>query len=283
MADVKGAKIAAEPIGKTFVAAVNGLDLREPLDPEQIAALRDLVHQYGVLVVRGQERLSDDALAAFAGAWGDVLLLGPPEQQRPIIKIGNLDSEGRIRPADDNYRKANEANAFWHIDNTYSEPPAKYSMLLGRIIPSAGGETEFADAVAGFASLPPARQKELESLVALHSYAHSRSLTNYAAFSAGERAMLGEQERPLIFSHPATGTKSLYVTSHIRIIPGMSEGETKQLLEDLRKAATQPDYVYRHIWHPGDLLIYDNRMVMHRAQPYADMDEPRDLSALRVV
>ncbi len=274
-------------LGRTFVAEVCGPTIDDSLAAEALDALRALVHRYGVLVMRGQELLSDQALAEFAGLWGPLFTPAGSgfgsAASSPIIRIGNLDLQGRIRPPDDDYRKANDPNVFWHIDNTFSEPPAKYSMLLARIAPQSGGETEFADAALAWEELDPAEQERLRPLRAVHSYLHSRSLTGYTKFTDAQRAALPDRDRPLVFTHPDTGRQALCITSHIRIVDGHDEAGTKELLDRLVRHATQPRYVYRHHWMPGDLLIYDNRLVLHRAVPFTDDEQPRDLSALRVM
>jgi len=276
-------KISAQRIRPSFVAEVPALDLTKDLSDEEIAAIKDLIHAHGVLIVRGQNNLSDEALLRFAHRFGGLFLVRPPGQEKKaIIRISNLDENGAIQPADHKYRALNAANALWHIDNTYSEPPAKYSMLLGRIVPSSGGETEFADASAAYDALSAEKKAQLDGLGALHSLLHSRALTGFD-FSEEERQGLPERERDFIIEHPDTGRKAIGVASHVRVVSGMSEAETRLLLDDLLAHITQPKYLYRHEWVPGDLLIYDNRMVLHRATPYPDMSDPRDLSALRVV
>jgi alpha-ketoglutarate-dependent 2,4-dichlorophenoxyacetate dioxygenase len=275
-------KISVRKIRPSFVADTSSLDLTEELSDEQISAIKDLIHEHGVLIVRGQDRLTDEALLRFAGRFGGLFVVGPPGQEKKaIIRISNLDENGNIQPADHKYRALNEANALWHIDNTYSDPPAKYSMLLARIIPSSGGETEFADASAAYDALSSEKKTQLDGLQAIHSLIHSRVLTGFE-FSEEERRGMAERERPLVFKHPDTGRKAIGVASHIRLIPGMTEAETRRFLDDLIEHVTQPKYLYRHPWTPGDLLIYDNRMVLHRATPYPAMSDPRDLSALRV-
>jgi len=276
-------KIIARRIRPSFVGDVPSLDLTQDLSDAEISAIKDLIHEHGVLIVRGQNNLTDKGLLRFAERFGGLFVVGPPGQEKkPIIRISNLDENGNIQPADHKYRALNAANALWHIDNTYSEPPAKYSMLLGRITPSSGGETEFADATAAYESLSAEKKAELDGFRAIHSLLHSRKLTGFS-FGEEERLGLPDRDRPFIIRHPDTGRKAIGVASHVRSVSGRSEAETRVLLDELIAHTTQPKYLYRHAWTPGDLLIYDNRMVLHRATPYPDMADRRDLSALRVV
>lgn len=275
--------ISVQKIRPSFVAEVTSLDLTQALSEADIAAIRDLIHTHGVLVVRGQENLTDEQLLRFAERFGGLFVVGPVGQEKkPIIRITNLDENGNIQAADHKYRALNAANALWHIDNTYSEPPAKYSMLLGRITPSSGGETEFADASAAYETLSEEQKAEFEGLRAIHSLLHSRKLTGFS-FGEEEKRGLPDRDLPFIIQHPDTGRKAIGVASHVRTVSDRSEAETRVLLDELLAHITQPQYCYRHEWTPGDLLIYDNRMVLHRATPYPDMQERRDLSALRVV
>jgi alpha-ketoglutarate-dependent 2,4-dichlorophenoxyacetate dioxygenase len=275
-------KISAQRVRPSFVGDVPSLDLTKDLSDDEIAVIRDLIHEHGVLIVRGQNNLTDEGLLKFAKRFGGLFLVGPPGQEKkPIIRITNLDENGNIQPADHKYRALNAANALWHIDNTYSEPPAKYSMLLARIVPSSGGETEFADASAAYDTLSAEKKAQLDRLRAMHSLLHSRFLTGFE-FGEEERRGLPERERDFIIRHPDTGRKAIGVASHVRVVSGKTEEETRVLLDELIEHTTQPQYLYRHAWVPGDLLIYDNRMVLHRATPYPNMTDNRDLSALRV-
>lgn len=266
-----------------FVARVTGLDLRHLLDEEARQALMAALDRYGVLLFSGQA-LDDGQMAAFGRQFGPLYNASAGfGVDRQIIRIGNLDEHGNLLPENDRIRQANKANDFWHVDNSFSEPPALYSALLALIVPPEGGETEFADARAAYDDLPEARKTALEGLVAEHSYIYSRSLAGYTQFSDEQRAALPPRKRLLVKTHPRTGRKALYLSSHIARVLGMEEEAGRALVRELTEFATRPAYAYTHRWVPGDLIIYDNRAVLHRARPYLSLTHPRDMRALRVL
>jgi alpha-ketoglutarate-dependent 2,4-dichlorophenoxyacetate dioxygenase len=272
-----------EQIHPLFVGRVTGVDLRQRLDEGIHHALVSALDRYGALLFSGQD-LDDGQMAAFGQQFGPLFNASAGfGVDRQIIRIGNLDEQGCLLPENDRIRQANKANDFWHVDNSFSEPPALYSALLARIVPPEGGETEFADARAAYDDLPEARRVALEGLVAEHSFIHSRSLTGYTQFSDEQRAALPPRKRLLIKTNPRTGRKALYVSSHIARILGMEEDEGRDLVRELTEFATRSTYVYTHRWIPGDLVIYDNRAVLHRARPYLSLTHPRDMRALRVL
>ena len=272
------------PLHETFAGEVRGLDLSSPLSAETVEAIREAVDRYGVLVFRGQEALDDDSLAALGSHFGPLFNTNQGfGTNRTVIRLTNLDENGNILPADDRFRAANIANAFWHVDNSFSEPPAKYSMLLARIIPPAGGETEFADARSAYDQLDEETRAKVNGLNAVHSYIYSRSLTGITEWTEEQRRALPDRIRPLAPQSKTTGRRALYLASHIRGIEGWDDGEARAFIAELTEFATQPRFVYRHRWQPGDLLMYDNQVVMHRATPFPDMEHERDMRAIRVM
>ena len=268
-----------------FVAEAEGLDPARPLSAGAVEAVRAAFADYGVLVFRGCRQMEDAQLEAFGRQFGPLFNTASGFKQhgaRSIVRITNLDSEGRLLPEDHSFRASNAANAFWHVDNSFSEPPAKFSALLARVVPPEGGETEFADARGAYDALPPETKRRIEGLEAVHSYIHSRSLTG-VTFTEEQRQALPDRVRPLALRDARTGRRALYLSSHIRELLGVEPVETRRLLDELTRFATQPQFVYRHPWRPGDLLMYDNQAVLHRAMPFSDMVYPRDMRALRVM
>ena len=200
-----------------------------------------------------------------------------------VIRLGNLDDNNHIHTENDHYRAMNLANAFWHVDNSFSEPPAKYSVLMARIVPPSGGETEFADARAAYDALPGAIKAKIEGLSCAHSFVYSRSLTGFTEFSEEQRRALPDRIHPIVQRNPRTDRRALYVTSHICRVLGLAEEEGRTLIRDLTEFASQASFVYRHQWSPGDVLMYDNEAVLHRALPFPDLEFPRDMRAIRVM
>jgi alpha-ketoglutarate-dependent 2,4-dichlorophenoxyacetate dioxygenase len=257
------------------------------LTPDQPQSVRDAVYEAvtreGVIVVRDQD-LSDDELEAFAASLGVVLSYGGIGDNLPnVLPITNVGPDGKLLPADNDHMRASVANMLWHIDSTYTRPRATVSMLLGKIIPPSGGNTEFCDLRHAWDRLSPEEQSRLRDMTASHSIIHSRTLTGYTDWTDEIRARLPSIPRPLVRDHEETGRTALLIASHIEKLTGLGTEESVALVADLTARATTPDNVYTHVWRPGDLLLWDNRCVMHRATPY-EMDKyPRDVRTARLV
>ena len=257
------------------------------LTPDQPQSVRDAVYEAvtreGVAVVRDQD-LTDDELEAFASSLGMVLSYSGIGNDLPnILPITNIGPDGKLLPADNDHMRASVANMLWHIDSTYTRPRATVSMLLGKIIPPEGGNTEFCDLRHAWDRLPPQEQLRLKGMTASHSIIHSRSMTGYSDWTDEIRARLPSIDRPLVRDHEETGRTALLIASHIEKLTGLSGEESVALVADLTARATTPDNVYAHVWRPGDLLLWDNRCVMHRATRY-EMDKyPRDVRTARLV
>jgi alpha-ketoglutarate-dependent 2,4-dichlorophenoxyacetate dioxygenase len=257
------------------------------LTPDQPQSVRDAVYEAvireGVVVVRDQD-LTDDELEAFAASLGMVLSYSGIGNNLPnVLPITNVGPDGKLLPADNDHLRASVANMLWHIDSTYTRPRATVSMLLGKIIPPSGGNTEFCDLRHAWDRLSAQEQARLRDMTASHSIIHSRTLTGYSDWTDEIRARLPSIPRPLVRDHEETGRTALLIASHIEKLTGLGTEETTALVADLTARATTADNVYAHVWRPGDLLLWDNRCVMHRATHY-EMDKyPRDVRTARLV
>jgi alpha-ketoglutarate-dependent 2,4-dichlorophenoxyacetate dioxygenase len=156
-------------------------------------------------------------------------------------------------------------------------------MLHARVIPPAGGDTEFADTRAAYDALPEAIKQRLNGLVAEHSLWHSRAKLGGYVPTEDERNALPSARHPLVRRHPGSGRSALYIGSHVSHIVGMPIGEGQALLAELIAFATQPQFVYRHRWQVGDLVIWDNRCTMHRATPFEATDHVRDMRRTTII
>jgi alpha-ketoglutarate-dependent 2,4-dichlorophenoxyacetate dioxygenase len=167
-------------------------------------------------------------------------------------------------------------NRLWHSDSSFKTVPAKYSLLSARLIPDAGGDTEFADMRAAYDALDEAEEAECEGLVCEHSQIYSRSLLGFEGYTDEERERFKPVPQRLVRRHPATGRKSLFLASHAGTIVGWPVPEARALLRDLIEHATQKQLVYVHKWRQDDLVMWDNRATMHRARPF-DPKQVRDM------
>ena len=266
-----------------FVAEAGRIDLRRVHDPETLAAIRTGMDDYALLVFRDQ-RFSDEEHLAFArrldGELHTKTGISALKKSRlgneALADVSNLTDGGQIQPADDRRRMYGLGNRLWHTDASFQDPPGRYSMLFARVIPPAGADTEYADMRAAYDALAPELKARLEGLRVHHSIAHSREILGFA-FSQKEQEILKGAVHPLIRTLPRSGRKSLYIAAHASRIIDWPLPEGRLLLLELIEHATRPEFVYRHTWQVGDLVIYDNRATMHRARPFEDTKYPREL------
>jgi len=270
--------IALTPLHPTLGAEVRGVDLTRPVLPEVFAEIDAAFNRYGILVFPGQP-VTDEQQLAFSRLFGPLEVnpnyAGAKLRVRPdIADISNLDAEGRVLARDDRRNLFNLGNQLWHTDSSFKHVPAKCSLLSAREIPSSGpmggGETEFGDLRAAWDALPEPRKCHLEGLVVEHSIFRSRSQIGFADFNDEIFKELPPVRQALVRHHPASGRTSLYLASHASHIIGSPVEEGRALIEELIAFATQPQFVYRHRWTVGDLVIWDNRCTMHRGRPYDD-------------
>jgi len=274
--------IEVKQIHPLFVGEVSGVDLSKPLDAAGYDAIEKAIDRYAVLVFHDQ-KIDDEQQLGFSEGFGTLAttstVLRPGYKSRldpRMSDISNLDINNKVMERDNRRRMQALANRFWHTDNAFRQVSAKYSLLSARVIPSEGGETEFADMRAAYDALPEKTKSLLEGKVAVHSIIHSRRMIGFDDYSTEERNGLPDARHPLVKTHPATGRKALYVASYAHEIEGMPTPEARMLLHDLTEHATQRQFVYTHRWTVGDLVMWDNRCTMHRAREY-DMSLVRDL------
>jgi alpha-ketoglutarate-dependent 2,4-dichlorophenoxyacetate dioxygenase len=265
-----------------FVAEVSPVDLRKA-DEATLAAVRGGMDQYAVLVFRDQP-FTDAEQLAFAQGLDGVLhtKLGISALQKnrfgneALGDISNLDENGEILKTDNRRRMYSLGNRLWHTDASFQDPPGRYSMLSAKIVPSVPADTEYADMRAAYDALPAELKATCEGLRVHHSIAHSRQTLGFE-FSETEQDALKGAVHPLIRTIPRSGRRSLYVASHASRIIDWPVPEGRLLLRDLIEHATQRQFVYRHSWRVGDLVIWDNRATMHRGLPYDDTRHRREL------
>lgn len=272
----------------TFFAEVTGVDLRDPLTDEAWCEIEAAFNTHAILLFRDQP-LTDAQHITFSERFGPVITATnyhwKTEKRRvhpQMADISNIGNDGDILPPDDERRMNSRANRLWHTDNTFKNVPSRCSLLLAREIPEDGGDTEFADMQAAYNALPTAKQEEIEDLIAEHSIFYSRSLLGYDGLTDGARTELPPAAQVLVRYNPKTARKALYIASHASHIIGWPVEKGRTLLDELIAHATQPQFIYRHVWRPGDLILWDNRCTMHRATEYDDLGARRDLQRTTV-
>ena len=270
-------------VGPCFAGEVAGIDLTKPLSAADIGAIHEGMDRYAVLIFHEQS-FSDEQQLAFTQSLGSIELaigtsLRRPEEYRlpaSFADVSNLDQDNKPFARDDRRRLFGIGNRLWHSDSSFKAVPAKYSLLHARALPSKGGNTEFADMRAAYDALDQDSKDLIDPLICEHSQMYSRAKLGFSDFTPEERERFKPVRQRLVRTHPSTGRKSLYLSSHAGTIVGWPEPEAKALLMDLTEAATQREFVYSHVWRVGDLVMWDNRATMHRARPFPH-HEPRDV------
>ena len=274
---------AIDPVARAFFAAeVSGVDLSQDLSREEVAAISAGMDQYGVLVFHDQ-RLDDARQLAFSRnfgaleqATGDIAQGAERRLSMDVNDISNLDRNNRILARDDRRRLFGLGNRLWHSDSSFKAVPAKYSLLSARMIPGSGGNTEFADMRAAYDTLDDETRAMCEGLVCEHSQLFSRSTLGFTDFTDDERRRFAPVLQRLVRRHPVTGRRSLFLASHAGAVVGWPVPEARAFLRELTEHATQRKFVYAHAWQQWDLVMWDNRVTMHRARPY-DHTQVRDM------
>ncbi len=275
-----GQGLDVEPLDATFGAVVRGVELAT-LDDDTWHEVRAAWIEHALLIFPGQS-VTRDEQNAFARRFGDLEFEAAP--------ISNVGRDGRVRadPSDD-VVKSLRGNEGWHHDSTYMPLQAKGAVFSAEIVPSAGAATGWADMRAAYDALDDGTRALLGRLSAYHSLFYSQGRSGYLPSTRDERggyAMYGYHDkepslRPLVKIHPDTGRPNLLIGRHAYGIVGMDPDESERFLDHLNEWACQPPRVHFHQWEVGDVVVWDNRRLMHCATPF-DMTEPRRMWHTRI-
>ncbi|HXQ11943.1 MAG TPA: TauD/TfdA family dioxygenase [Caulobacteraceae bacterium] len=266
------------PLDATFGAVVTRLKLAE-LDEAGFDALYRTWLQYALLIFPAQHLAKDEQIA-FARRFGPLEFDWAP--------LSNVRADGSLRPDDgtDDVVKVLRGNMGWHADSTYMPVQAKGAVFSAHVVPKTAGETGWADMRAAYDALDAATRARIEGLSAYHSLHYSQAKEGHAHNEGSAYSGYGFQVkdpplRPLVKVHPETGRRTLAIGRHAYGIPGLESAESERLLDELCAFACQPPRVYHHAWTAGDVVVWDNRCLMHRARPW-DMAEPRVMYHSRI-
>ena len=255
-------------------AEIAGLDLTQPIESEVFRALYAAFLRYQVLLFPPND-LPPGAQVAFARHFGEVQVHvmaqyhadGFPE----LYRLSNLGSDGKIKG-----EHPDRGTLAWHTDGSWQRCTGQATIIYGEVIPPVGGETHFCDMYGAYERLSSAWKERIANLRAIHNLDFSRTRRH------GKDLMTEEQRRakppvdqPIVRVHPETGRACLYLGDHAELIVGMDYDEGRALIETLNRMAIQDDLCYEHRWTPGELLLWDNRCVLHRATAYDEAREPR--------
>ena len=270
----EAAKFALKPMNAPLGAEITGVDLSRPVDAPTRKALKDAWVKHAVLVIRGQ-KLEPPQFAQAAGIFGELLEQQVKKfalQDNPLV--GTISSrdlpivDGKLHVRGENY----------HTDHSNFPAPPKATTLHAVSLPAKGGDTQFVDVRKAYDDLPEDMKRKILQLRSPHVYESSQSPRKMAALSAEERAKVPQTLQPLVIRHPDNGRAALYLnTGRMEGIEGMASKDAFKLIDELYAHATQPKYEYRHKWLAGDMVIWDNRSVMHQANADYDPSEYRFL------
>ncbi|MHA1114152.1 MAG: TauD/TfdA dioxygenase family protein, partial [Alphaproteobacteria bacterium] len=260
------------PMCHALGAEVLGVECATPPDAATADALMHAVSEHGVLLFRDQD-ITPDQHIAFTAALGPLMnhpldtLVHP--DYGAILLISNI-------PVDGAPSKTRNTGRLWHSDTSFAPEPAMGSLLHCKETPPVGGDTMFASMYAAYDALSDPFKEMLATLNAVHDYS---AVVDLNQRDPEERAHLQARNpavvHPVVRTHPVTGRKALYVGEAIvRTFEGMSEDESRPLLDFLFRHADRPEFAYRHQWRVNDIVFWDNRCVIHRAPLDYDMSDP---------
>jgi taurine dioxygenase len=273
------ASLTVTDLGGHMASAIEGVDLRRPVDAVTAAELRRVLLDRLVLCFRDQTIGDPEYLEAMR-------LFGTPMQQlrvaaqtRAVPEIIVLSSEDRDTLGDG---RRIVVGAHWHTDDSFKAVPCSLTMLYGVVVPPSGGDTQFANMYAAYDALDAATRARIAGLRVIHRYDSSRKGTRVAKLSAEEQAKVPEVTHPLVRTHPETGRKALYLNpNRMEQVVGMERAGSDRLLDELTAHAIQPRFQYRHRWRRGDIVVWDNRCTMHKAN--ADYPESAQREMHRII
>ena len=270
--------VRIEPLDSTLGATVRGVDLGASLGDGEFEELHAAWLEHGVLVFPGQF-LDDESHKAFSLRFGRLerVITRREGSTEVVSNLSNVRDDGSLIPSDGSRALFLKGNSYWHTDSSFKRVPAKASLLSARQVPTEGGETEFADMRAAWERLDPRMQARLEGKAALHSYRYSQGkVGGLDVLSEADLDNLPPVEHPVVRTHPETGRKSLYIGRHASHVVGEDVAASRELLETLCEEACRPPRVFSHRWTAGDLVMWDNRCVLHRGRPWPP-DQPREM------
>ena len=276
--------VTISPLLTHFAARVDGVNLAEPVDDATFRAIADAFEERSVLVFPDQ-RLTDEQQMRFSERFGPLettlVATGREDRLHPhLVDLSNIDPDHDERLMDwtDRRMMYQSGNQLWHTDSSFKPVPAKASLLSGRTVPPAGGETEFVSMRHAYDTLPEETRRRIDGRVVVHSILYSRSTIAKGLLDPAHERGLPPVRQALVRRNPVNGRPSIYIGSHAWYIEGLPYDESRRLLDELLAHTVRPETVYQHRWRQWDLVMWDNRCVLHRGRPW---DAGRHLRVMR--
>jgi len=265
-----------KPLHRDLGARLTGVNMAAPLDDAVLTEVYAAIDEYSFVLFPDQDFDDDKHLAL-------TTRIGAPEPSHVargegVLEyfgtIGNVQSDGTVLNASHKKTRFLTGNNMWHTDASFKPAPAKFSIMCAYETPAEGGETLFVSTRAAYDRLDAGRQAEVDPKIAIHDYVFSRSKVGADAVSPALAATLPPVRQRLVRRNPANGRKNLFIGSHVREVEGMGFEKSRVLLDGLVEHAVPEDAILTHSWRPGDVVIWDNRCLLHRGAGY-DADKHR--------
>ena len=267
-----------ETLHPEFGAKITGIDMTRPLDPATHAALCETIDRYSFVWLPDQPGMDDDRQLALTKSFGEPefshVAYGETGKIEYFGTIGNVQADGRALGNDHRKTIFLTGNNMWHSDSSFREVPAFLSIMCAYETPDEGGETLFVSTRSAFTRLAAEEQERLEPMIGIHDYTYSRSKVAPDAVSPSLSASLPPVRQRLVRRNPRTGERNLFLGSHLREIEGMGYEASRPLLDDLTEEAIADEHIYAHKWRPDEVVLWDNRCLIHRGAGY-DADRYR--------
>ena len=280
--------ITVTPRHPALGAEIRGIDMRRPMDPETFKAVHDAWMKHLVVVFPDQP-VTDQEHVAFTRHFGEPEIFHQTslhlrsDRVREIFLVSNVDENDRLMTPAEPSQKQLSSSRQWHTDSSYRTTPSVGSLLHGIEISRTGGITQFINMYMVYDELPDGLRREVEGRKARHDFGMLHKLVGNPPPTKEEAAAMPPAWHPLVRRHPVTGRKSLYISSiYNDAIEGLEEGASRRLIEELSDFAAQPKYMYRHVWEPHDVLMWDNRCTVHAVTPH-DPKERRVMHRTTIV
>jgi alpha-ketoglutarate-dependent 2,4-dichlorophenoxyacetate dioxygenase len=268
------ADLTITPLLPHLGARVEGVDLGRPVDDATFRKIFDAFQAHSVLVFHGQ-RLTDEEQMRFSERFGPLettlASIGKESRVHPnLVDLSNVDPDHDDKLMDWSDRRMlyQSGNQLWHTDSSFKPVPAMASLLSGRDVPPVGGETEFVSMRHAYATLPEETRRRIDGRVVVHSILYSRSTIAQSLFDPEQEKALPPVRQALVRANPVNGAKSIYIGSHAWYIEGVPYDESRTLLDDLLAHTTREGAAYAHRWQQWDLVMWDNRCILHRGRPW---------------
>ena len=255
------------PLSPGLGAEIMGVDLARGVDDRVFGAIYEAFLDYQVLLFRAQD-LPPGRQVEFARCFGEVQIHvmnqyhadGHPE----LYRLSNLDAQGNPTG-----RHPDKGTLEWHTDGSWREVTGQATIIYGEIVPERGGETHFCDMYGAYERLSPEWKRRIAGLRAVHNLDFSRTRRHGEdPMTEAQRNEVPPVDHPIVRTHPETGRKCVFLGDHAEYVLGMQYDESRKLIEELNALAVHPDLTYEHRWSPGQLIVWDNRCLMHRATDY---------------